>query len=133
MGSAMTLIVLTAICFLACALYVYVLIHWMRDTKRKRATQSVGENKADENREPKRPHIIGSRMARESHGRFAARSLRHASRQGERAVARPLAIRAKTMHTKRSRERGARAGESHGASLSNATCDTSHFLRAMSS
>ena len=82
MGSAMSLIVLTAICFLACAFYVYVLIHWMRDTKRKKATHSAGENLADENREPKRPHIIGSRRAPESHGRFAARSLRHASMAG---------------------------------------------------
>jgi len=52
--------------------------------------------------------------------------------QGERAIVRPFAIRANMMHTKRSRERAARAGESNGVSLYNATSDTSHFVRAMS-
>jgi hypothetical protein len=78
----MTLIVLATICFLACAFYVYVLFHWMRDTNRKRTTRYVAEDQADEKRDPKRPHIVGFRGSAGSDGRFAARSLRPASTAG---------------------------------------------------
>jgi len=56
-----TLIVLTAICLLACVFHVYVLIHWIRETKREPTTRSAGENQTNENCERKRPHTIGSR------------------------------------------------------------------------
>jgi hypothetical protein len=75
----MTLIVLAAICSLACAFYVYALIHWSRDTKRKTKSSSAAENQADENGERIRPYVVGSRRATGRDGRFAARSLRPAS------------------------------------------------------
>jgi hypothetical protein len=56
----MTLIVLATICLLACAFYVYVLIHWSRDTKRKTTTHSAAENQADEDGERRRPYVVGS-------------------------------------------------------------------------
>ena len=76
---AMTVIVLTAICLLACAFYVYVLIHWIRETKREPTTRSAAENQTNENCERKRPHTIGSRRLTGRDGRFTARSLRPAS------------------------------------------------------
>ncbi len=78
-GGAMTLIILETISFLACAFYVYVLFHWMRDTKRKRTIHSTAENQAEEKFEQKRLHILGSSRAAGSEGRFAAGSLRPAS------------------------------------------------------
>lgn len=90
---AMTFIVLTAIGFLACAFYVYVLFHWMRDTKSKRTTRSAAEEQADEKCDPKRPHIVGFRRAAGSNGRFAAWS-----RDNE-----PKAMSVNGLRTKRSR------------------------------
>jgi len=75
----MTLIVLATICLPACAFYVYVLIHWSRDTKRKTTTHSAAENQADEDGERRRPYVVGSRRAAGGDGRFAARSMRPAS------------------------------------------------------
>jgi hypothetical protein len=75
----MTLIVLATICLLACAFYVYVLIHWSRDTKRKTTTHSAAENQAGEDGERRRPHVVGSRRAAGGDGRFAARSMLPAS------------------------------------------------------
>ena len=80
----MTLIVIIAISCLACAFYVYVLFHWMRDTKRRKTVRSSAEDQADEKFEPKRLHILGSPRAAGSDGRLAARSLRRAS-MGERS------------------------------------------------
>ena len=75
----MTLIVLAAICLLACAFYVYVLIHWSRDTKRKATTHSAAEKQADVDGERRRPHVVGARRAAGGDGRFAAKSMRPAS------------------------------------------------------
>jgi len=76
-GSAMSLFVLTAIGFLACGFYVYVLIHWMQETLRKRTTGSAAEDR--QNREPQGLHIVGSGRATGRQDRFAARSVRPAS------------------------------------------------------
>jgi len=73
---AMTVIVLTAICLLACAFYVYVLIHWIRETKRETTIRSAAEIQANENYEPRRLINIGSWKSAERPSRFAARSPR---------------------------------------------------------
>jgi hypothetical protein len=99
----MTLIVLTTIGFLACAFYVYVLVHWMRDTNRKRPTYSAAEDQVDEKCDPKRPHIVDFRRAAGSDGRFVARSLRPAS-MAERSHDAGLAMSANGMRARRSRD-----------------------------
>jgi len=65
---AMTVIVLTAICLLACAFYVYVLIHWIRETKRETTIRSAAEIQANENYEPKRLINIGAATRARSSG-----------------------------------------------------------------
>jgi len=37
----MALIVLTTICFFACVFFLFTLVHWMRDTKRKTTIRSI--------------------------------------------------------------------------------------------
>jgi hypothetical protein len=69
----MTFIVLAGV---ACVFYVYVLIHWIRDAKRKITTCSAAEIQANENHKPKRLINIGSWKSAERPSRFAARSLR---------------------------------------------------------
>jgi len=75
-GGTVALIVLAGV---ACAFYVYVLIHWIRDAKRKPTTCSATEIQANENYEPKRLINIGSWKDAERPGRPAAGSLRSAS------------------------------------------------------
>jgi hypothetical protein len=60
LGAAMAFIFFMAICFPACAFYVYVLIGWMRDTHRKVTARLIGEDQSRESREPKRPYIVGA-------------------------------------------------------------------------
>jgi hypothetical protein len=72
----MTLIVLTAICFLACAFYVYILFYWMLDTKDKRTTRSAAEDQADGKQ--RRPIVIDSWRAKGTNARFAVQALRPA-------------------------------------------------------
>jgi hypothetical protein len=73
-GWVTTLIVLTAICVLACAFYVYALSHWMPDTKDKRTTRPAAESQADEKQKP--PLVMDSSRARGTDALFAARSQR---------------------------------------------------------
>jgi hypothetical protein len=56
----MALIVLVAICFLACVFLLFVLVQWTRDTKRKTTTRPVVENNAGEKGEENRLHAVGS-------------------------------------------------------------------------
>ncbi len=57
----MTFVVLATICFLACVFYLFVLVQWTRDTKRKRTTRLVVDSKEGETREEKLPITGGSR------------------------------------------------------------------------
>jgi hypothetical protein len=70
----MGLFVLRAICFLACGFYLFVLVHWIQETHRKRKTRSATQ--ARQNREPQGLHIISSGRATRRRGRFPARSVR---------------------------------------------------------
>jgi hypothetical protein len=51
----MALIVLVTICFLACVFLLFVLVQWMRDTKRKTTTRSAVDSEVGETRETKHP------------------------------------------------------------------------------
>ena len=74
---AMAFIVLTTV---AGAFYVFVLIHWIRDTKRRAITRFGAKIQTNQqNCEPKRPITIGIRETRRGPGRLTARSLRPAS------------------------------------------------------
>jgi hypothetical protein len=75
----MTLIVLTTICLLSCAFYVYVMIHWIRETRRKRTIGPAASERAKESREPKHLLSIASGRASGRRDRFAARSQHPAS------------------------------------------------------
>ena len=44
----MNLIVLATLCFLACDFYIYVLIHWIREARRKIAKRSIVEGNAND-------------------------------------------------------------------------------------
>jgi hypothetical protein len=116
-GGAMTLIVLATICFPACAFYVYVLFHWMRDTKPRTTTGPAAENRPDEKYGKKGPYIIGARSATSGEGRSASRSTWAVSRRSGRAVARLIAMSANGVQMNRSRDLGAWAGESSWVSL----------------
>ena len=71
---AMTVIVLAAVGFLACAFYIFVLFQWTRDTKRKTATRSAEDDVAGETSAMKRPQLVGSRKTPEEHDRFSGKS-----------------------------------------------------------
>ena len=73
----MGLIVLRAICFLACGFYLFVLVHWIQETHRKRKTRSATEPR--QNCEPQGLHIIDSGRAIRRRRHFAARSVRPTS------------------------------------------------------
>lgn len=66
----MALIVLAAICFLACVFLLFVLVQWTRDTKRKRTTRPMLDSEVDQTHEEKRPRIVGSRRTVERRDRF---------------------------------------------------------------
>jgi len=59
----MTVIVLAAVGFLACAFFLFVLIQWTRGTKRKTTTRTAVDDAAGESSEKKRPQVVGSRSA----------------------------------------------------------------------
>jgi hypothetical protein len=64
---AMALIVLAAICFLACVFLLFVLLQWMGDTKRKTTNRPEVDSKAGEE---KRPPAVTSRRTVERRDRF---------------------------------------------------------------
>ncbi len=68
----MALIVLVAICFLACVFLLFVLVQWTRDTKRKTTTRPDAANSVGEKREEKPPKAVDSRGERK--GAIALRS-----------------------------------------------------------
>ena len=70
----MTLIVLAAICLLACLFFLFVLIEWTRDAKRKTTTRTAVDDAAGETSEKKRPRIVASRETSEKHDLFSGRS-----------------------------------------------------------
>jgi hypothetical protein len=70
----MALIVLVIICFLASVFLLFVLVQWMRDTKRKTTTRAAVDSEVGETRETKHPHIVGSRRAGERRDRSKVRS-----------------------------------------------------------
>jgi hypothetical protein len=63
----MTLIVLAAICFLACVFLLFVLVQWMGDTKRKTTNLPEVDSKAGEE---KRLPAVTSRRTVERRDRF---------------------------------------------------------------
>jgi len=72
----MALIVLVAICFLACVFLLFVLVQWTRDTKRQTTTRPDAANSVGEKREEKPPKAVDSRGAAERRDRFKAGSRR---------------------------------------------------------
>jgi hypothetical protein len=68
----MALIVLVTICFLACVFLLFVLVQWMRDTKRKTTTRPEVDSKVGETREERRLHAVGSRTKAERRNHFKA-------------------------------------------------------------
>jgi hypothetical protein len=79
----MTLLVLATICFLACAFYVYVLLHWIQDTTRKATTPPSVDKEARERREQKRPRVVSFRRTTEGQDRLRGRC-HHVLRMTER-------------------------------------------------
>ncbi|SRR6266851_4886546 len=69
----MTVIVLAAVGFLACAFFLFVLFQWTRDTKHKTTTV---DNAAGDKSEKKRPQVVGSQRTVEKRDRFSGRSRR---------------------------------------------------------
>jgi hypothetical protein len=59
----MALAVLSTICFLACVFILFVLVQWMRDTKRKTTTRPDVGSESGETRDEKHLHVVGSRTA----------------------------------------------------------------------
>jgi hypothetical protein len=54
----MALIVLAAICFFSCVFLLFVLVKWMRDTKRKTKTRPVVDNNVAETHKERRPQVV---------------------------------------------------------------------------
>jgi hypothetical protein len=70
-----TLTVLSMICFLAGAFFLYILVQWMRDTKHNTTTRPRTDTEVGKTWEKKRPYIVGSGKAGERPdrlGQFAA-------------------------------------------------------------
>jgi hypothetical protein len=75
----MPLIVLTMICFLACVFLLFVLVRWMRDTKRKTTTRLDVGSEAGETREGKHLYVVGSRTTVDGRDRSKIRARRVSS------------------------------------------------------
>jgi hypothetical protein len=56
----MTLIALAAICLIACGFFLFVLIQWTRDARRKTITRTAVDDAAGRTNE-KKLHIVGPR------------------------------------------------------------------------
>jgi len=128
-GGTMVLIVLAGV---ASVFYVYVLIHWIRDAKRKTTTRSASEIQANENYEPKRLIIIGSRKSAERSNRSTARSRQPASPAMRARSSGCCCHSASGMCTKRSQDRGAWPGKFDAVISHSAACDVSHIVRGVS-
>jgi hypothetical protein len=74
----MALIVLATICFLACVFLVFVLVQWMRDTKRRAGTRRPADNKLGERRE-KPLQTVDSRRTEEERDCFKVEARRMSS------------------------------------------------------
>ena len=70
---AMTLIVLAAICLLACLFLLFVLFQWTRDTKRKTTTRTAVDKAARGSKEKTRLQVA-ARASTEKHDRFSGKS-----------------------------------------------------------
>lgn len=128
-----TLIVLATIGFLACAFYVYVLFHWMRDTNARR--ELVPRLKI-------KPIGSLSKNARISLAPEGLQEVVVALRPGYcglpawqcgSTVAALVAMGASGRCGKRSRDPGAWARESNWIILYPGICDANHIVRAVSS
>lgn len=77
----MNLVVLATLGFLACDFYIYVLIHWIRQTRRKTANRSIVEDQANdfECGGPKRPIPIRPGRSEERQDRLRVQSEKPAS------------------------------------------------------
>src|ERR1700755_3340535 len=60
-SGSMALIVLAAICFFSCVFLLFVLIKWMRDTKRKNKTAPLVETNVAQTHKERRPHVVAFR------------------------------------------------------------------------
>ncbi len=69
----MALIVLAAICLLACVFLLFVLFQWTRDTKHKTTTRTAVDDAADGTSEKTRPEVA-ARASTEKQDRFSGRS-----------------------------------------------------------
>jgi hypothetical protein len=72
----MALIALTTICLLACVFLLFVLIQWMRDTKRKTTTRPEVDSRVGETRATRHPHIVGDRRTVVRRDRFKVKAHR---------------------------------------------------------
>ena len=72
----MALIALTTICLLACGFFLFVLIQWMRDTKRETTTRPEVDSRVGETRATRHPHIVGDRRTVERRDRFKVKAHR---------------------------------------------------------
>jgi len=68
----MVFVFLTAVGFLACAFFLFVLLQWTRDTKRKTAAPTAIDDNAGETSGKKRPMAAAS-ASTEKRGRFWSR------------------------------------------------------------
>jgi hypothetical protein len=81
----MALIALTTICLLACGFFLFVLIQWMRDTKRKTTRPEV-DSRVGETRATRRPHIVGDRKTVERRDRFKVKAHRVSTRAARSGI-----------------------------------------------
>ena len=72
----MAIIVLTAICLLACVFLLFALVQWTRDTKRRTTTRFVTVKEQGEAHQGKRRQAVGSRVTPISRNCFRVRARR---------------------------------------------------------
>ena len=72
----MALIALTTICLLACVFLLFVLIQWMRDTKRKPTTRHEVDSRVGETGATRHPLIVGGRRTEKRRDRFKVKAHR---------------------------------------------------------
>jgi hypothetical protein len=102
---AMAYTVLATICFLACVFLLFVLVQWMRDTKRKTTTRPKADSKAGETQEQKRLHTVGVQGTVQKRNRFKVRAHRVSAITEGRANANLVMRSTSESPTKGSRDR----------------------------